>query len=56
MLPTSSYGSASALPPLKIVSSRPHMVEMGVAMREYWKDNLGVETGDSEARERHAAA
>ena len=22
---------------------RPEMVEMGVAMREYWKDNLGIE-------------
>ena len=40
-LHTSSYGSASALPLLKIDLSRPNMVEMGVAIMEYWKDNLG---------------
>ena len=40
---TSSYGSASALPPLKIDLSRPNMVEMGVAMKEYWKENLAIE-------------
>ena len=42
-LHTSSYGSASALPPLKIDLSRPNMVEMGVAIMEYWKDNLGID-------------
>ena len=43
LLPISTYGSASALPPLKIDLSRPDMVEMGLAMKEYWKDNLGIE-------------
>ena len=42
-LHTSSYGSASALPPLKIDLSRPDMVEMGLAMKEYWKNNLGID-------------
>ena len=42
-LATSSYGSAEDLPPLLIDLARPLMVNMGVAMREYWKDNLGVD-------------
>ena len=42
-LATSSYGSAEDLPPLLIDLARPLMVNMGVAMREYWKENLGIE-------------
>ena len=42
-LATSSYGSAEDLPPLLIDLTRPLMINMGVLMREYWKDNLGVE-------------
>ena len=42
-LATSSYGSAANLPPLLIDLARPLMVNMGVAMGEYWKDNLGVD-------------
>ena len=42
-LATSSYGSADNLPPLLIDLARPLMVNMGVAVKEYWKDNLGVE-------------
>ena len=42
-LSESSYGSASNLPPLLIDLDRPHMFNMGVAVREYWKDNLGVD-------------
>ena len=41
-LSQSSYGNADNLPPLMIDLHRPDMVEMGVAMREYWKDTLGV--------------
>ena len=40
-LATSSYGSADNLPPLLVDLARPLMVNMGVAVKEYWKDNLG---------------
>ena len=43
LMPTSSYGGPNNLPPIKIDLSRPDMVQVGVAMSEYWKDNLGVE-------------
>ena len=42
-LARSSYGSADKLPPLLIDLSRPLMVNMGVAVKEYWKDNLGID-------------
>ena len=42
-LSDSMYGSGPDLPPLKIDLNRPNMVAMGVAMKEYWKDNLDVE-------------
>ena len=42
-LSDSTYGSGSDLPLLRIDLTRPDMVAMGVAMKEYWKDNLGVE-------------
>ena len=42
-LSESSYGSGPDLPLLKIDLHRPNMVAMGVAMKEYWKDNLDVE-------------
>ena len=42
-LSTSSYGSADNLPPLLIDLARPLMVNMGVAVKEYWKDNLGID-------------
>ena len=42
-LATSSYGSADKLPPLLIDLARPLMVEMGLAVKEYWKDNLGID-------------
>ena len=42
-LSTSSYGSPENLPPLLIDLARPLMVNMGVAVKEYWKDNLGIE-------------
>ena len=42
-LSDSTYGSGPDLPPLKIDLNRPNMVAMGVAMKEYWKDNLDVE-------------
>ena len=29
--------------PLKIDLNRRNMVAMGIAMKEYWKDNLGVD-------------
>ena len=41
-LSTSSYGSADNLPPLLIDLARPLMVNMGVTVKEYWKDNLGI--------------
>ena len=42
-LSDSSYGSGSDLPLLMIDLRRPDMIAMGVAMKEYWKDNLDVE-------------
>ena len=42
-LSDSTYGSGPDLPPLKIDLNRPNMVAMGVAMKEYWKDNLDIE-------------
>ena len=42
LLSESTYGDASILPPLKIDLHQPDMVTMGVAMKEHWKDNLGV--------------
>ena len=42
-LASSAYGSAEDLPPQLIDLHRPMMVDMGVALKEYWKDNLGVE-------------
>ena len=42
-LSESTYGSGPDLPLLMIDLSRPNMVAMGVAMKEYWKDNVGVE-------------
>ncbi len=41
-LAASAYGSAEDLPTLMIDLSRPMMVDMGIALKEYWKDNLGV--------------
>ena len=43
LLPISTYGSASALPPLKIDLSRPDMLKMGRQLGAYWKDNLGID-------------
>ena len=43
MLRDSTYGGAAQLPPLMIDLHRSDTVVMGVAIREYWKDNLGVE-------------
>ena len=42
-LSQSTYGSAANLPVLLVDLARPLMVNMGVAVQEYWKDNLGVE-------------
>ena len=42
-LAESTYGIGAETPLLKIDLSRPDMVAMGVAIREYWKDNLGVD-------------
>ena len=42
-LSESTYGSDPDLPLLMIDLSRPYMIAMGVAMKEYWKDNLDVE-------------
>ena len=42
-LAESSYGDAGNLPLLLIDLSDPSMVNMGLAMKEYWKDNLGAE-------------
>ena len=43
LLSASSYGSGPDLPMLMIDLHRPNMVAMGIAIKEYWKDNLGVE-------------
>ena len=42
-LSESSYSDVANLPMLGIDLSRPNMVTMGVAIREYWKDNLGID-------------
>ena len=42
-LARSSYGSAHNLPPLLIDLARPLMINMGLAVKEYWKDNLGID-------------
>ncbi len=42
-LTASSYGNAGNLPPLMIDLTRPLMIDMGVAVKEYWKDNLGID-------------
>ncbi len=42
-LSESSYGSAANLPVLKTDLARPDIVNIGAAMKEYWKDNLDVE-------------
>ena len=42
-LASSSYGSVSALPTLLLDLRRPLMVDMGIALKEYWKDNLGID-------------
>jgi ABC-type transport system substrate-binding protein len=42
-LSESSYGSASNLPVLKTDLANPQMINIGVAMKEYWKDNLDAE-------------
>ena len=42
-LSTSSYGSADNLPPLHLDPlGRSQTASMGVAIREFWKDNLGI--------------
>ena len=41
-LSESIYGSGSNLPLLMIDLSRPDMVAMGIALKEYWKDNLDI--------------
>ena len=43
LLSESSYGSASNLPVLKTDLARPDIINIGAAMKEYWKDNLDVE-------------
>jgi ABC-type transport system substrate-binding protein len=42
-LSESTYGSGDNLPLLLIDLARPETIAMGVAMKEYWKDNLDVE-------------
>ena len=42
-LSDSTYGDGDDLPLMMIDLKRPDMLTMGVAVREYWKDNLGVE-------------
>ena len=42
-LADSTYGSATELPPLLIELLRSDMFAMSIAMKEYWKDNLGIE-------------
>ena len=43
LLSKSAYRGAAERPQLKIDLHRPDMVEVGVATKEYWKDNLSVE-------------
>ena len=56
LLPISTYGSASALPPLKIDLSRPDMVEMGLASEGVLEGQPRHRARRPEARERHTAA
>ena len=42
-LSESTYGSGENLPLLLIDLAHPTTIAMGVAMKEYWKDNLNVE-------------
>jgi len=42
-LAESSYGSAANLPVIRIDLARPNRINIGIATKEYWKDNLGVE-------------
>ena len=42
-LSESSYGSAANLPVMMTDLANPQIVNIGVAMKEYWKDNLGAE-------------
>ena len=42
-LAESTYGTGAKLPMLGVDLSRPDTVAMGVAVKEFWKDNLGVE-------------
>ena len=42
-LAESSYASAANLPVLKTDLANPQMINIGVATKEYWKDNLGAE-------------
>ena len=42
-LTQSTYPKASSLPTLMIDLHRSDMVAMGVVVKEYWKDNLGVD-------------
>ena len=42
-LAASSYGSTDNLPPLLIDLAGPLMVKMGMAVKQYWKDNLGID-------------
>ena len=42
-LSESSYGSAANLPVMMTDLANPQIVNIGVATKEYWKDNLGAE-------------
>ena len=42
-LAQSSYGGADKLPTLMIDLNDPEMIEMGLAIKDYWKDTLGIE-------------
>ena len=42
-LSESSYGSAANLPVMMTDLANPQIVNIGVAMKEYWKDNLDAE-------------
>ena len=39
----STYSHVAGLPPLMVDLHRPDTISMGAAMRQYWKNNLGVE-------------
>ena len=42
-LAASQYGGPDTLPPLLMDVHYPPMVNMAVAVKEYWKDNLGID-------------